>query len=1084
MRGRIVLVYFIITLMVGLSFVTLTDNAPATSSHSLHQNGDRLSSSRLLTDSFLPYSSIVTDTNNASDNYHGDLTVMITLGLSNEGKLLSFLSNLSNPVNPQYHHYITQSQFDERYAPSTSEYKNFTNYFSQFKGLSVTEFSNRISLLVTGNSSAISSAFNTRIVSYLSGNETLYGSALTPSLPEYLAADVTGVSGFSNRPSAQIAPLSIESQYVPQNNLNQQKDSPSGSLITNITGSYLQTAYNELPLLNESYPTNEVIATILWAGANSTTGATVAPFYPTEIYNYYNETLPAGEPHSRIYGVPLLNAPPPGPSAVNDTSGSNVENSLDLEMIGSTAPGSSIYNVYGPSATNTSIDAALEDILSPKGQYASALDNVSVISNSYGSPEYNSSTWYEGLQEAQARGITVLASSGDSGDNTLSPDYQSNPNYPGDYVEFPSAMSYDNFGVTAVGGTTLTLYPNYTIESQVAWYQANIIRTIFLGAFLGGSTGGISHIFPETSWQKETEANSLLNGSGRGVPDISAVANNTIMSLSTGGVLTPANYLVEGTSIASPVTAGMIALIDSILQSRNQSKLGFLNPSIYLLGQSLDFPGSGSSSGRLQAFYNVVQGHNAVYSARKGYSLVTGWGSINAYNFSTYMDRNYTLIFREKGLPSNSNWSIDISGSHVENTTGSNFTLVLPPDFYDYTLGTPTNYSAQSMTGKVFLDYENVTVSIIFLRFAEVKYNISQHQSFFTLNGNVVKTGGGSGIVNVTHGGYFFNITENAYDPYSNYMYLHLNNTYFLNISLKEIHDYGYLAGSTLQNGTIVMANGMGIPVYMGNFNVSLPRGNYYLSTFNGKYGSYTSEVSIEPNRTTTVTINTSRIFNPEHITGYVNSGNASVTFNQAPAFVNSTGYYQIWINAGTYLISVYSSRYIPQSQEDTFHSGALINFTLLPVPSTSVNFSENSIDSTAFNMTVENLYLGHGYVEIPYSSAANGTAIILLNLANLSYVSGSSIFSSSVILNGSVYASYSIYLTHNNSAVLLVENISGNGTLFWKLVPYAILPTTNVSGHVTLLVSIEKNVLLIGMIVAAIGATAYSVLRRKKRKT
>ena len=1083
MRRRTVLIYFTITLMVGLSFVTLTDNASATSSHSLPQNGDRLSSSRLLADSFLPYSSIVTDTNNTSGNYHGDLTVMITLALSNEGKLLSFLSNLSNPVNPQYHHYITQSQFDERYSPSISEYGNFTNYFSGFKGLSVTEFTNRISLLVTGNSSAISSAFNTRIISYLSGNETLYGSALTPSLPEYLAADVTGVSGFSNRPSAQIAPLSIESQYVPQNNSSPKTDSSSGGLITNITGSELQTAYNEMPLLNESYPTNEVVATILWGGTNST-GANVAPFYPTEIYNYYNETLPTGEPHSKIYGVPLNGALPPGPSAVNDTSGSNVENSLDLEMIGSTAPGSSIYNVYGPSATNTSINSALEYILSPTGQYKSALDNVSVISNSYGSPEYNSSTWYEGLQEAQARGITVLASSGDSGDNTLSPDYQSNPNYPGDYVEFPSAMSYDNFGVTAVGGTTLTLYSNYTIESQVAWYQANIIKTIFLGAFLGGSTGGISHIFPETSWQKETEANSLLNGSGRGVPDISAVANNTVMSLSTGGILTPATYLVEGTSIASPVTAGMIALIDSILQSRNQSKLGFLNPSIYLLGQSLDFPGSGSSSGRLQAFYNVVQGHNAVYSARKGYSLVTGWGSINAYNFSTYMDRNYTLIFQEKGLPGNSNWSISIGGSLVENTTGSNFTLVLAPDFYEYTLSTPTNYSAQVMTGKVFLDYENVTVNIIFLRFAEVKYNISQHQSFFTLNGKVVKTGGGSGVINVTHGGYFFNITEKGYDPYSNYMYLHLNNTYFLNISLKKIHDYGYLAGSTLQNGTIVMVNGIGIPVYMGNFNVSLPKGNYYLSSFSGKYGSYTSEISIEPNRTTSVTINASRIFNPELVTGYVNSGNASVTFNQSPAFVNSTGYYQIWINAGTYLISVYSGGYIPQSREDTFHSGALINFTLVPVPGRAVNFSENSIDSTAFNMTVENLILGHGYIEIPYSSAVNGTAIILLNLANLSYVSGSSIFSSSVVLNGSAYDNYSIYLTHNNSAVLLVENLSGNGVLFWKLVPYAILPTGNVSRHVTLLVSIEKNVLLIGMVVAAIGATAYSILRRKNRKT
>ena len=44
-----------------------------------------------------------------------------------------------------------------------------------------------------------------------------------------------------------------------------------------------------------------------------------------------------------------------------------MENSVDLEMIGSTAPGSSIYNVYGLSPTNTTIDDALQSILSPSG---------------------------------------------------------------------------------------------------------------------------------------------------------------------------------------------------------------------------------------------------------------------------------------------------------------------------------------------------------------------------------------------------------------------------------------------------------------------------------------------------------------------------------------------------------------------------------------------------------------------------------------------------------------------------------------------------------------------------------------------
>ena len=170
--------------------------------------------------------------------------------------------------------------------------------------------------------------------------------------------------------------------------------------------------------------------------------------------------------------------------------------------------------------------------------------------------------------------------------------------------------------------------------------------------------------------------------------------------------------------------------------------------------------------------------------------------------------------------------------------TGKNISFNLTADYYVYSIRTQSNYSARIMRSKVFL----------------------------TINGRQINVRNGTGTINETHGGYFINLTENAYDPYSNYMYLHLNNTYFINISLHGIHDYGYLAGSTVQNGTIVMADGMGIPVYGDIFNVSLPAGNYYLSTMNSKYAGFTSEVSIRANRTTTVTINTTRIFNPEFV--------------------------------------------------------------------------------------------------------------------------------------------------------------------------------------------------------------------------
>jgi len=1029
----------------------------------------------------LPYSGIIGRTNSTLNPYSGTMNVFVTLGLRNDPKLLSFLSNLSNPENPQYHHYITENQFIDYYSPGVQEYSNFTSYFSSFPGVNLITFPDRTSIEVSADSTVISKIFNISIVSAQSGDGSYYGTPDAPELPGYLSVDVTGISGFSNKPDAQLAPLSIESPYKPVNPINTESAPSGGKVITNITGSDLQTAYDEMPLLKESYPTNSVIATILWAGTNSTSNTTVAPFDPAEIYAYYNQTLPPNEPHSKIYGVPLNGAPPPGPSATNDTSGANIENSLDLEMIGSTAPGSSIYNVYGVGATNATINAALSFILSPTGKYKSALDNVSVISNSYGSPEYNSSAWYEGLQQAQARGITVLASSGDSGDNALSQDYQSNPNYPGDYAEFPSAMSYNDFGVTAVGGTTLTLYSNDTIQDQTVWYETEPLISRILGAFLGGSTGGISEVFPEPSWQRETEANSIINGSGRGVPDIAAVANNTIVTLTTGGSLTPTMYLVEGTSISSPATAGIIGEIDSILSSKNESPLGFLNPSIYLLAQSLFF--SGSSANRPQAFYNVVTGHNAVYSARKGYSLVTGWGSINAYNFSTYVDRNYTLTFTESGLPKNSSWSIGLGPSIHGNTTGVNISFNLKPGFYPYTISTTVNYSASSMYGKAFLDYSNIDIPVIFLRFAELVFNVSPALSFLTVNQLQIGLNNGSGDLNVTHGGYFINATMNHYLPYSNYFYLLLNSTYYVNISLVEISNFGYLTGSAANNGTVVTANGMGIPVFGNNFNVSLPAGRYYFSSYKKGYSDYSSEITIKPNSTTNVVVNTSKIFNPELVTGYINAPNASVTFDAYSAFVNSTGYYQIWINAGNYSISVYSDGYMPISVNHIFHSGLEMNFTLNPLALNAVNYSENSINSTYFNMTVQSLILGHGYTEISYSSAQNGTLIIFLNLANITYASQSLLSSSTVLLNETYILNHSLAFTSSNTEILTVKNITGSGVIFWKLVPYATLPSKNISNPDSPVIGIERDVFLISMVIAGIFASMYTVMRKKKGK-
>lgn len=581
---------------------------------------------------------------NASYSYGGNTNILVTFSFQNQGKLTSLLENLSNPKNPEYHKYLTRSQFASEFSLSQSEYAAAINYFEQFPGIGVKGYSDRVSLELTGPAAEVGRALNTSFVTSSPSSKTYYANSV-PELPQFLASKVSQVTGLTNSKIPVENNLFVSQSYkVPKITDNVDGGYPApvnSSGVQNIYGSDLQVAYNEQTLLNITYPTNEVIATILWAGENSS-GTPVGSFDPSDIYSYFNATLPSYEPHSKVYGVPLNGAVKPGISASYDTTGVNTENTLDLEMVGSTAPGSSIYNVYGPNSTMENLDSALAFILNPNSTY-SALNNVSVISNSWGGPEFNNTVWYQYLQEAQARGITVLASSGDSGDNNQSSKYSANPYHPGDYVQFPASMAYNDFGITSVGGTTLTLSENLHILNQTAWYESNLST----GGNPAGSAGGISEVFNETSWQLNSEANSILHGSGLGVPDIAAIGNNTIIFQSTNGV--EYQYTLGGTSVASPIEAGIVAEMNAVLNHYNQPNLGYLNPLIYNLANrqvttppitnNLGYIPTGDYNSSLPTlpFYNVMYGRNHLYNATFGYNLVTGWGSIDAYNFSMYV---------------------------------------------------------------------------------------------------------------------------------------------------------------------------------------------------------------------------------------------------------------------------------------------------------------------------------------------------------------------------------------------------------------------------------------------------------------
>ena len=143
--------------------------------------------------------------------------------------------------------------------------------------------------------------------------------------------------------------------------------------------------------------------------------------------------------------------------------------------------------------------------------------------------------------------------------------------------------------MAAAGGTTLKL-SGTTETSETGW---------------SGSGGGISTFFAKPSFQ------SKLTYARRAVPDLSADANpNT-------GVLVIVNGQEKqygGTSVASPVLAGLIGLVNATRLADGKATIGLLDTYIYpLLGTT--------------SFRDIKTGSNGGYSAKAGYDLVTGIGA-------------------------------------------------------------------------------------------------------------------------------------------------------------------------------------------------------------------------------------------------------------------------------------------------------------------------------------------------------------------------------------------------------------------------------------------------------------------------
>ncbi len=331
------------------------------------------------------------------------------------------------------------------------------------------------------------------------------------------------------------------------------------------------------------------------------------------------------------------------------------EETLDVEAVHATAPAANILYVGASSCQNLDLVAAVNTVLDN--------DLAQVITNSYGSagepqPGPELTAEHESALQAAAQGVSLLFSSGDSGDEIVATGTRQ--------VDYQASDPY----VTAVGGTSLMVTKTNGYGGEQGWGTGRSVLTNGAWvpnppAYQYGGGGGTSQLFKQPKYQRGVVPDRIANYFGQGphraVPDLAMVGDpNTGFLVGQtqtfpDGSLQYSEYRIGGTSLSSPLLAGVVAVGNQV----KGASLGFLNPRLYkLAGTSaltdvdhgravtdavvrVDYVNGFDASGGLRTTLRTLNQTGTIYTA-KGYDDVTGVGSPNGVPFLLGMAGGHT----------------------------------------------------------------------------------------------------------------------------------------------------------------------------------------------------------------------------------------------------------------------------------------------------------------------------------------------------------------------------------------------------------------------------------------------------------
>jgi subtilase family serine protease len=531
----------------------------------------------------------------------------LLLTLRSASAAQAFVKSVSTPGSAGFHHYLTDAQWAARFGPTSATVASAQSWLRSegFKAGALPK--DHLFIPVSGTAAQVEHAFGVTLGYYTVNGHTVRLANGTLSIPTSMAGVVTGAAGVNQvMATPDLAVQASATSATPA----QEPPPPAGfanpqpcaafwgqKTDTADSGSLYAPFTHPLPYDICGYTPSQLRGayglTGRAAAGNNGSGVTIAivdaydsPTLLADAQKYFS----LNDPAHPLTTAQFLNVQPAtvANEGVCGGSGWFAEQSLDVESSHAMAPGANIEFVGASDCFDNNLLAALTTAVT---------SGANVVSDSWGdtlgdlfADAATKTAFDDTFLVADGTGVSVLFSSGDSGDNFADFGLTA-PDYP------PSSPF-----VTAVGGTTLEVNQANQRAAEYGWSTAKQTlcasattncgsATTPVGAlnWQAGGGGGTSFTYAEPFYQAGIvpAALALRNVAVTGAParvepDISMDADaqsGFLIGLTQtfpDGVRY-GQFKEGGTSLASPLLAGVIADADQAAGA----PLGFLNPILY-----------------------------------------------------------------------------------------------------------------------------------------------------------------------------------------------------------------------------------------------------------------------------------------------------------------------------------------------------------------------------------------------------------------------------------------------------------------------------------------------------------------------